>query len=598
MNQLDRSNADDTSPISTGRAWAVYLRLVGELAPYRNRLAIAMLCLGLTSLATLTIPWLASDVFQQAALELDRAGVERTLTLVLVAAAVMGISRFVAEDQIAYISLRSIERLRLDLVSKLMRLPLTYHSKAQTGESVSRASSDVALLQSFTYDALFSLGSDILQVVGAVSFLVYLNARLTMILVALVPLAGLIVGISSRWVRHRAARMQARQAEMTGLLTEQLVAVPAIQAFDAYDYERARFAKAARVYTEEGRSANRISAGTRSTINFLGVLAIVAVLVFGWRGLASPSSHQLTDLVKFALFASLLAEPLTRLTKTVFEIQRALAAGIRVFHIIDQPNVDHRQGRTLGTPVRGDIQFDRVSFGYRPDEMILSKLDLVIPSGQTIALVGSSGSGKSTLANLILRFHHPNTGRVLVDGVDVNELSLANLRRHIGWMGQEAYLFRGTIADNIRVGKREASDDEVKQAARLVAADEFIEDLPRGYESIVGERGVDLSGGQRARLAMARVVVRSPEIVIFDESTASLDTDTEMLLWRRLRPWMAQRTTILIAHRLLTIVEVPRILVLHEGTIVGDGSADHLHRHCTVFGRLFAEQMNLMPRAA
>lgn len=592
-------SADGTqAPRSSSQAWLIYRRLFGRLHSFRHRLIIAMICLGLASLATLTIPWLASDVFQEAALELDRRGVERTLTLVVIAAAVMGIARLVAEDQIAYISLRSIEQLRIELVAKLMRLPLAYHSQSRTGESVSRASSDVALLQSFTYDALFSVGSDLLQVIGSIGFLVFLHPRLTLILVALVPIAGIIVGLSSRWVRQRAARMQARQAEMTGLLTEQLIAVPVIQAFDAARYEENRFATAARIYTDEGRSANLISAGTRSLINFLGVLAIVVVLVCGWQGVAADNAHQLTDLVRFALFASLLAEPMARLTRTIFEIQRALAAGSRVFEIIDRPIPNQDQGLLLSRPVRGHIQFKNTSFSYRPQEPILRDINLTIEPGQTVALVGTSGSGKSTLASLLLRFQDASHGSVHIDGINVRDISLTDLRRHIGWMGQEAHLFGGSIADNIRYGKRNASNEEIISAAKMVAADSFIDDLPAGYQSIIGERGVDLSGGQRARIAMARVVVRSPDIVIFDESTASLDTDTESILWRRLRPWMSGRTSILIAHRLLTIVDVPRIIVLDEGQVVGDGTADQLYRHCPTFAKLFAEQMNLMPRAA
>lgn len=591
-------NAPGESSTSADQPWGVYFRLMGRLHPFRFRLAVALIALTVASLAMLAIPLLAKNVFQEAVLQKDETGVKRTLLLVLCAGAAMSIARYIAEDQIGFISLRMIERLRVEIVSKLMRLPLWYHAKAKTGESISRTSNDMMLLQSFTYDSLFSIGSDIIQVVGAIAFLFYLNWQLTLVLVAIVPVGVVAVGISSKWVRRRTSFVQSHLADMTGLLTEQLIAVPAIQAFEAIEYEQDRFATSASKYTREGRRAIRIATGTRGFVNFLGIVAIVFVLVCGLQGLDLEKPEGLTNLVSFALFAAMIADPMTRITRTLFEIQRALTAGARIFEIIDQKIDLHDGQQALSVPVKGEIRFEGISFAYRKEEPILSEIDLEIRPKENIAIVGASGSGKSTLSSLILRFNEPSSGNISIDGIDVRDLKLANLRRHIGWMGQDPLLVSGTVADNIRYGKRSATDEEIEDAARMTAADEFIRELPLGYQSVIGERGVDLSGGQRARIAMARAVVRSPEIVIFDESTASLDTDIEMQLWRRLRPWMAQRTTIIIAHRLLTILEIPRIIVLENGRIVGDGSANQLHRTCPTFSRLFAEQMNLMPSAA
>lgn len=586
------------SHAASDRPWQVYHRLMQRLYEFRIRLVAAMLCLATASLAWLSIPWLASEVFTEAVIQKDKTGIERTLILVLFAAGIVAVTRFIAEEQIGFISLRMTEKLRVDIVTKFLRLPLSFHQSARTGESVSRTSNDVLLLQTFTYDSLFSLGSDVIQVVGTVAFLLFINWKLTLVLVSIIPLGAVAVGLSSKWVRRRMARIQSKMAEMTGLLTEQLVAVPAIQAFDAVDYERERFAASASDYTKEGRSTVRITAGTRGMVNFLGVVAIVFVLVCGMMSLDLGKAETLAGLVSFALYAAIVAEPMTRITKTVFEIQRALAAGARIFEILDRPIDDHDGRRLLAAPVRGEVRFENVSFAYRPTETILQDVSLHLKPNETVAIVGASGSGKSTLSSMLLRFNEPVSGRVLIDGVDIKDLQLANLRRHVGWMGQDSLLVSGTIADNIRYGKRSATQEEIEEAARMVAAHDFIVDLPHGYESTIGERGVDLSGGQRARIAMARAVLRSPEIVIFDESTASLDTEIESQLWQRLRPWMSRRTTIIIAHRLLTILEVPRIIVLEDGKIVGEGTANELHKRCPTFGRLFAEQMNLMSNAA
>jgi len=311
-------------------------------------------------------------------------------------------------------------------------------------------------------------------------------------------------------------------------------------------------------------------------------------------GIGIPLDH----LVSFTLYAGLLGGPLTRISRTNFAIQQALAAGRHLFELLDVPEPQQDGALALTVPPRGLLEFGSVSFHYRPEEPILTEVNLAIQPGETVAVVGASGAGKSTLTSLLLRFYEPVAGRVLLDGQDIRGIRLSDLRRHIGWLGQDPFLFHGTILENIRYGSWTATAEQIEEAARLANADSFIRELPRGYDSRIGERGVDLSGGQRARLALARVILRSPAIVILDEATASLDTETEGRIWAGLADWMAGRTCIIVAHRLVTVLGCNRIVVLDGGRKVGDGTADQLQRTCPAFMRLFAEQMHLAPRAA
>jgi ABC-type multidrug transport system fused ATPase/permease subunit len=461
---------------------------------------------------------------------------------------------------------------------------------------------DVQALLGFLYDAVFAMGRDLLVVVGSVGLLFVLSWRLALLSIGAVPVAVLVVAISSRWIRRRFQRVQAALADMTALLSEQVGALPAIQAWNAAEYECQRFARCSREHFGQVRMASRIQAGVRSLVNFLGVLGMVVVLSYGSGQLFSPASGpaglSLERLVGFALYAALLAEPLTRLSRTHLETQRSLAAGRRVFELLDWPEARRQGTRRLLIRPKGAVRFESVRFHYRPEEPVLQELDLAVEPGEAMAIVGPSGAGKSTLTYLILGFYEPVAGQICLDGDDLRQLDLADLRRSVGWVGQDPFLFRGTVIENIGYGSWHSNLQEIERAAQLAQADSFIRELPRGYHSRIGERGVDLSGGQRARLALARAILRSPPILILDECTASLDTETESALWRGLAAWLSQRTTLVITHRLATALAQSRIVVLENGRKVGDGIAEQLQRSCPSFQRLFAEQTNLFGRAA
>jgi subfamily B ATP-binding cassette protein MsbA len=582
------------------RPLLIYRRLLTYLRGTHVRVGVVLLALLAHAAGTLLVPWLIKDLFRDAALAQQWQGIYGALGLILGVLLVITAARFIADDQLEVVSLRMMERLRNAVVAKLVRLPVRYFIHGRTGDAVSRTFNDVQALNAFLHHACVALGSDLLRVAGSVAMLLVLNARLAAVAAAMVLLGGGLVALSARWVRRRFHRVHQVLAEMTGLLTEQVGAMPTIQAYGAAAFERRRFAGHARRHFHEALLGNRWHGGSQAALSFLGAVGLVLLLGLGTGealagGAGGPALERLFG---FTLYAALLAGPLTRLGRTNFEVQQALAAARHLFELLDLPEERPDGTRRLVGPVRGELRFEAVHFHYRPDEPVLSGIDLAIHPGEPVAVVGPSGAGKSTLAALLLRFYEPTSGRLMLDGHDFRDLRRGDLRRQIGWVGQDPFILSGTVAENIRYGCRGADRAALERAARLACADEFIHELPDGYETRVGERGLDLSGGQRARLALARVILRSPAIVLLDEATAALDAATEARLWKGLAGWLAGRTALIIAHRLLTVVGRPRVVVLEGGRKVGDGPAHQLRRSCPAFNRLFGEQMNLVPRAA
>lgn len=588
--------------MSEDRPFLIYRRLLASLAGWKRYLAFALIALIFHSAATLLVPWLAQGLFRDSVLSHQTEGSNLALGLIVVAMVAISATRYLTDHCLEILTLGLMERLRNDIVRKLMRLPVSHFIRNRAGDAVSRAFNDVYVLKSFLYHACFALGNDLLRIVGSVSMLFFLNWRLASAALIMSFTGAAIVALTSRWIRGRFHKVQLALADLTSLLSEQVRSLPVIQAYGGGEYEECRFAIAARELRHHGIIANRIFAASKAVVNFLGAVAIIFLLAFGAGEFtlgnnALAAGLPLDKLLGFSIYAALLVEPMTRLSRTNFEIQQALAAGRRIFELLDITE-EQRDGWQPLVGVRGLLQYEAVHFHYRPEEPVLTGIDLKLRPGEPLAIVGTSGAGKSTLAHLALRFFDPAAGRVLLDGQDIRELRVADLRQAIGWLGQEPFVFGGTVVENIRYGCWDASRDEIERAARLACADSFIRELPQGYDSHIGERGLDLSGGQRARLALARVILRSPPIVILDEASAALDTETESRLWAGLAGWIAERTTMIIAHRLLTVLGCPRIVVIEEGRIVGDGTAKDLQKSCPAFARIFMEQMNLGRRAA
>jgi subfamily B ATP-binding cassette protein MsbA len=589
--------------MSEDRPFLIYRRLLGSAGGCKRYLVFALLALVVHSATTLLIPWMVKDLFQDSVLNHQMGGASAVLAIILCGMLVLSATRYVADDNLELVSLRLMQGLRNDIAGKLVRLPVSHFIRSRAGDAVSRAFNDVQALKSFLGHACFTLGNDLLRIAGSIAMLVFLSWRLALVALIMALIGVGIVAITSRWIRRRYRQVQAALSDLTSMLSEQIRALPTIQAYGAAEHEGRKFAERACEHCRQAVLGNRIHAISKAVVNFLGAVGIVLLLALGAGELtpgkiAAPMELPLEQLLGFTMYAALLVEPMTRLSRTNFEIQQALAAGRRIFEFLDLPEQQQDGVRPILDRPVGLLTFESVHFHYRPEEPVLRGIDLEIRPGEPVALVGVSGAGKSTLAHLVLRFYEPAEGRVSLDGHNIRDLQVADLRRAIGWLGQEPFVFGGTVAENIRYGCWGATHDEVVRAARLACADSFIRDLPDGYECRIGEHGLDLSGGQKARLALARVILRSPAIVILDEASAALDTETESRLWKGLSSWLAERTTILIAHRLLTVLGCPRVVVLDEGRVVGDGTAQQLRRTCPAFERLFMEQMNLGPRAA
>jgi ATP-binding cassette subfamily B protein len=386
--------------------------------------------------------------------------------------------------------------------------------------------------------------------------------------------------------------VQQKMADVATVAQENIVGVHVVKAFAREETEQLRFKDRSEQVFVRSVQANRQRAFYIPLLGFLPLLAQAAILLVGGR-MVARGSLSLGDFVAFNLFLTILVTPLRALGMWIGQAQRATASGERIFQVIDEPEdvANARDAREL-PPGPGKVSFERVTFGYEPGRPVLDGLDLDLVPGRSVALIGHTGAGKTTVASLIPRFYDVQRGRVLVDGADVRSLTLTSLRREIGVIAQDAFLFSATVHENISFGRVDATDADVERAARLAQAHEFISALPNGYDTVIGERGITLSGGQRQRIAIARAIVIDPRILILDDATASVDATTEARIREGLREAMRNRTTIIIAHRLSTIALADEVVVLDEGRVVARGThaelaeTDRLYREIRAYGLL------------
>jgi len=491
--------------------------------------------------------------------------------------------------RIAFIKVeqRSAEAIRNDVFDHVLNFPLSVHRSFPGGQLLSRLITDVELLKQYTISTAVHFANHASQLVVLFILCLWASPQLSLVSFVVVPPVILVTGRLASRLRRYSARAQQRIADLTATVTEALASIRVVKGFGMEDKEGLRFARHSRGYTKAVVRMLSLDTLAAPLSEFWGVTIGVAVLYYGGRLVLSPES----DMTPGRFFVFLLAlvsmlRPLKALANTFTTFQRGAAAGDRVLEIMNIATETDIDGtRVLKNLTRG-VRFESVSFAYEPGRPVLRDITLEARVGTTTALVGPSGGGKSTLVDLIPRFHDPDTGRVFLDDIDLREFRLRDLRRRIGIVTQETILFDESVLENIAYGMDHATRDEVEQAARMANAHDFILEMPQGYETQIGERGARLSGGQRQRLAIARALLRNPPILILDEATSSLDTESESAVQEALERLLSDRTTFVIAHRLSTVMNADLIAVVDRGRVVDTGTHEKLLRTSTLYRRL------------
>jgi ABC-type multidrug transport system fused ATPase/permease subunit len=569
------------SPLRSRRR--TFLRLLTFLRPYRNSLIVSSLLAIAAQVAWVGIPILTGRVIG----ELEGGQDRRTIALAIAGIVALGVLRGALMFGRRIISGRqalAVEYdLRDELYSHLLRLSFGFYDRSQTGQLMSRATIDLQSVRFFLGYGLVFFAQHLFTVVVVTVVLFVLDWRLALVALAITPA---IVYVAARYSRvsHPVLRdVQQKIADVGTVAEESIVGVHVVKSFAQEERRDERFARAADSVFDLTLAANRQRALYVPLLTFLPLLAQAAVLLLAGRMVVS-GSMALDEFVTFNLLLAMLVMPLRMLGMWIGQAQRATAAGERIFEVLDEPEeiADRPDAQPLA-PGPGHIRLENVSFEYDVERPVLEDVELDVAPGRTVALIGRTGSGKTTLASLVPRFYDVSAGRVLVDGHDVRDVQRRTLRREIGVISQDPFLFSASVRDNIAFGTPDAPHDAVEAAARAAQAHDFIAELPQGYDTVIGERGITLSGGQRQRVAIARALLIDPRILILDDATASVDATTEARIRAGLREVMRGRTTIIIAHRLSTIALADEIVVLEDGHVAACGTQADLLEESPLF---------------
>ncbi len=591
-----RPNIDGTKkeeehiPITRDRL-ADYGRLLRYVRPYTERMILAAVALVIGTLLGLLMPLVVRSIVDVVFVERDLVLLNRFAGLLALIFFIQAIFSFVNRYNIAYVGERVVADLRQQLYRHLMGLSLPFFADRRTGEIVSRVTNDVTTLQTAVTNNLVSLLQQGLTLIGGVVFLFWLDWRLTSLILLGIPIVTLTMVYLGRKIRRAATEVQDRLAEASAAVEEGISAIRIVKSFAREAYEISRFKAAIEETFAAAMQRVRLSATLAPLIGFMAFMSITITLWFGSyeviRGNLSPGG-----LIAFLIYTMLVAGPIAAFSGLYSQFQSALGATQRLFELLDlQPEIADAPGAYPLPEIIGRVSFENVCFEYESDIPILHQISMTIEPGQVVALVGPSGAGKTTLVNLIPRFYDVTAGCITIDGHDIRQVTSLSLRRQIGLVPQEAVLFSDTVSRNIRYGRLEATQADIEAAAQAANAHQFILELPRGYETRVGERGLKLSGGQRQRVAIARAILKNPRILILDEATSSLDSESEQLVQEALERLMKSRTTFVIAHRLSTIVNADWIVVLDRGHIIEQGThADLLTQEEGLYRKLHAMQ--------
>jgi len=480
-----------------------------------------------------------------------------------------------------------ISNLRNSLYNRLINMHIGYFTEERKGNIMSKVMADVQEVELTVISSLKVVIKEPLLLIGYLVALFFISAKLTLITLIILPVSGFIISYIAISLKKKAQKSQETIGKISEILEETLTGMRIIKAFNAISFSKNRFQKEVKNYADFNVSIQKRQALASPTSEFLGVFVVVGVLLIGGAMILEGNSElTASNFITFIAIYSQLLVPAKQLSTAFSSVQRGLASAERIFGIIDlQPNIKDKANARELKEFSQEISLENLAFAYT-DEKVLNDINLTIKKGETIALVGPSGGGKSTLADLIPRFYDPIEGAVKIDGVNIQDLTVDSLRSKMGIVSQESILFNDTIFNNIAFGKPECTLEEVKNAAKIANAHDFISNMEGGYEAKIGERGTKLSGGQRQRISIARAILKNPDILILDEATSALDSESEKLVQNALTELMKNRTSIVIAHRLSTIQEADRIYVMQEGEIIEEGKHEMLMQKGGVYKKL------------
>ncbi len=565
-------------------------RLLGFLRPHVAKMAWAFVLMLMATGLTLAIPYLMKVAIDGAIVAKDADGLARIC--LLMGASFVGLYVATAGQRylLSWVGQRVLATLRSRLVEHLQRLSLGYHDKHIIGVTISRVISDVSVINELLSQGLITLVGDVLVLVGTIVVMLTMSPRLALITFSVIPLMLIATKLFSSRAKEAFRATRRSVAAIVGTLAEDLTGMRVIQAFAQEKQAQRRFAEVNAANRSATVNAMSLSFVFLPTMDFLGVLSTAVVLWFGGRAVAADTLS-LGVVVAFLAYVSRFFQPVQELSQLYTTMQQAMAGGERVLELLDSvPEVPEPETPREMPHIQGRIELDHVHFAYNPETEVLHDVSLVIEPGQVVALVGPTGAGKSSIANLVGRYYDVTSGAVTIDGIDVRTVTQQSLRRQMGLVSQEPFLFPGTVADNIRFGRPDADQADVESAARLSNAHEFIVDLPNGYATKIVEGGVNISVGQRQLICIARAVLADPRILVMDEATASVDTVTEALIQEALDRLLSGRTSVVIAHRLSTIRNADIICVIQDGKIVEQGRHSELVAVGGVYNNLYERQ--------
>lgn len=559
-------------------AHALYCRLLTFVKPFWKVLLIGVIANILYSGIDAGLTYLMRPFFDKGFIEVDMTFIRKIPLMILVGVMIRGLISALGSYSMTWVARSVVNVLRQRVFSHILRLPARYYDNATSGQLLSKILYDVEQVAQVSADALTDLVQNVCLVIGLLTVMMVICWQLSLLFLLTIPCVGILVNYTNKRIRRISHRVQQTMGEVTEIASEAIDGYRVVRMFGGENYERDKFNRA----TEESRR-NDMKVAVSKAINVSGVQSIIglgiAMIIFAAIQLTSVVTVSAGSFLAIVAAMLQLIKPVKTLTTLNATFQRGLAGAESVFRVLDEP-MESFSGDALKQRAQGKLSFEDVSFGYHSDKKVLCRINFTVDPGQTVAIVGHSGSGKTTLSSLIARFYEVSEGQICLDDMPIQRLSLSDLRSQVAMVSQHVTLFNDTIAHNIAYGQREVSRKDIENAAKLAYADEFIVRLPEGYDTRIGENGVLLSGGQRQRIAIARAILKNAPLLILDEATSALDAASEHYIQKALDHVMQNRTTLIIAHRLSTIRHADKIIVLHQGAVVEEGTHDVLiHRN-------------------